>query len=142
MAWVVWCILLINLLMGISCYKFLKRYRRVIDCHTGMNVAMTASGTLGLVTGMILMYQFPVHYSMITIFTTLIAIVIGILFGALGDLQSIIAGASGGIMVGIMSPMIEAMADQPFILIIFITVLSLISFGFLCFSIKLLDKTS
>lgn len=115
-------------------YRYLYRIRNLIGYHLGMNLAMLSSGVMGIATGTVLGYAFPAHYTLITIAATAIAILIGAIFGALVDYQTLLSGVSGGLMAGIMGPMIGVIAD--FGLLIFCTVLVYASFGLLCFSVR------
>jgi hypothetical protein len=127
----------VTLIAGAYSYFFLARFREIISCHIGMNITMTVSGLLGVASGIVLVYQFPSIYTVVTIINTLVAIIIGILFGTLGDFQTVISGGISGMMAGIMGPMLGAMADKPFLLLAFITILSLFSFVVVCFSVSL-----
>ncbi|MED0678569.1 hypothetical protein P4S83_16045 [Aneurinibacillus thermoaerophilus] len=135
-----WLLLGVTLIAGTFFYFFLARFREMIGCHIGMNITMTVSGLLGIASGIVLAYQFPSIYTVVTIINTLIAVIIGVLFGSLGDFQTVISGGISGIMAGIMGPMLGAMADQPFLLLTFITILSLFSFAVVCFSISLEER--
>jgi MFS family permease len=131
-----WLLLGIILIAGAYSYLFLIRFREIIGCHIGMNITMAVS-VLGIATGIVLAYQFPSMYTVVTIINTLIAMIIGILFGALGDFQTVISGGISGMMAGIMGPMLGAMVDKPFLLLVFMTILSLFSFAIVCFSMSL-----
>jgi hypothetical protein len=135
-SWFLWVLLGVILIAGAYSYFFLTRFREMIGCHIGMNITMAVS-ILGVATGIVFAYQFPSNYTVITIINTLMAVMIGVLFGSLGDFQTVISGAISGIMAGIMGPMLGAMADQPFLLMIFITIVSLFSFVVVCFSVRL-----
>lgn len=99
-----------------------------------MNIAMTTSGVMGIAIGTVLGFAFPAHYTLITICTTVLAIGIGAIFGALVDYQTLLSGVSSGIMAGIMGPMIGVVADYG--LVAFCTILVYASFSLLCFSIR------
>jgi len=99
-----------------------------------MNLAMLSSGMMGIAIGTILGHAFPAHYTIVTIFSTFIAILIGAIFGALVDYQTLLSGISGGLMAGIMGPMIGVVAD--FGLITFCTILVYLTFALLCFSVR------
>lgn len=99
-----------------------------------MNIAMTSSGVMGIAIGTVLGYSFPSEYTLITIVTTFIAVLLGAIFGALVDYQTLLTGISSGLMAGIMGPMIGVVAD--FGLIAFCTVLVYSIFALLCFSIR------
>ncbi|MFY3790854.1 hypothetical protein ACOQFO_03955 [Ureibacillus sp. MALMAid1270] len=127
-------ILLSYVLVCVVSYMYLRKIRYQISYHLGMNVAMTSSGIIGISVGTLLVYGFPGHYSMITIFTTILAILIGVIFGALVDYQTLLSGVSGGIMSGLMGPMIGMAADLS--LVAFCTLLVYVSFALLCFSVR------
>jgi hypothetical protein len=137
MSWFLWLLLGVTLIAGVYSYFFLARFREIIGCHIGMNITMTVSGLFGIASGIVFTYQFPSIYTVVTIINTLIAVIIGVLFGALGDFQTVISGGISGVMAGIMGPMLGAMVDKPFLLMTFITILSLFSFAVICFSISL-----
>lgn len=115
-------------------FSFLKRVKNLIGYHLGMNIAMLSSGVIGISVGTVLGYAYPEHYTVITIVATLIAIIVGVLFGSLVDYQTLLSGVSGGMMAGIMGPMIGMVADLG--LLTFCTVLLYLSFGLLCFSVR------
>ncbi|WP_144061525.1 hypothetical protein [Bacillus sp. 1NLA3E] len=127
-------VLLSYLVVGAASYRYLYKIKQIIGYHFGMNIAMTSSMIMGIGVGTILGYQFPAYYTWITIITTIIAIFLGSLFGALVDYQTLITGVFSGIMSGIMGPMIGVMADLG--LIVFITILVFFTFGLLCFSVR------
>ncbi|WP_233549429.1 hypothetical protein [Lysinibacillus yapensis] len=121
-------------LVCVVSYLFLRKMRYLISYHLGMNLAMTASGIMGIAVGTLLGYAFPAHYTVITIFATILAMGIGALFGALVDYQTLLSGVSNGLMAGIMGPMIGVVADL--MLVTFCSLLVYIMFGLLCFSIR------
>ncbi|WCK55994.1 hypothetical protein PP175_08790 [Aneurinibacillus sp. Ricciae_BoGa-3] len=137
-----WGIFVINFITGFFAYLSLTKHKKVIECHTGMNIAMTATGVLGLIIGITLAIQFPNYYTSITIVSTFLCIIVGIFFGTLGDLQTIVAGISSGIMMGFMSPMIGAMTPSPIVLLLFTTLICVLSFWLLCYSVKIVAKMS
>lgn len=136
MYWFLWGVLVSYYVAGSATYLYLYKYRRLISYHFGMNMAMTASGVIGLATGIVLGHQMPHHYTFITIGTILLAVLMGILFGAMVDYQTVLTGVSTGIMAGLMGPMIGAMADQPMAIILFSTLLVYGSLALLCYSIR------
>jgi hypothetical protein len=140
MSWFLWLLLGVNLIAGACSYLFLTRFREIIGCHIGMNITMAVTGLLGTATGIVLAYQFPSSYTVVTIINIIVTVIIGVLFGMLGDFQTIISGGISGFMAGIMGPMLGAMADRPFLLLIFITVFSLFSFAVVCFSMNLEEE--
>ncbi len=115
----------IILLAGVYVYLFNRRTR--IGFQLGMNVATMAGGFVAVVTGVILIYQFPFHYVVITIVSTIVGMFVGALFGALFDYQTLLTGYANGLMMGIMSPMIGAAAKNSVPFLIFIEVLFIFS---------------
>ena len=115
-------------------YSVLLKVKYLISYHLGMNIAMTSSGVMGIAVGTVLGFAFPAHYTEITIITTLLAIIIGAIFGALVDYQTLLSGVSMGLMAGIMGPMIGVVADLG--LIAFCTILLYSMFALLCFSVR------
>ena len=83
-------ILLSYFLVCAVSYLFLRKIRYQISYHLGMNVAMTSSGIMGIAVGTLLVYGFPGHYALITIISTIVAILIGVIFGALVDYQTLL----------------------------------------------------
>lgn len=115
-------------------YLYLRKTKYLISYHLGMNLAMTSSGVMGIAVGTLLGYAFPAHYALMTILATLLAMGVGAVFGALVDYQTLLSGVSGGLMAGIMGPMIGVIADLS--LVTFCSLLVYFMFGLLCFSIR------
>lgn len=129
--WVLFCSYFV---MAAVSYIYLRKSRNLISYHFGMNIAMTASGVMGLSCGIVLGYQFPLYYSEIIFLTLVIAIVIGALFGSLVDYQTMITGVSSGIMSGVMGPMLGVAAGLSMLVIA--TVLVFLGFALLCYSLR------
>lgn len=131
-----WFVLYGNFLIAGMVYRHLYKSRKLVGYHLGMNIAMTPSGVVSLVTGLILIQQFPAHYATVTIITTTVGIVIGVIFGAMVDYQTLLMGFSGGIMSGIMAPMIGDMSGNSLYLIVYAELLLIVSFVMLYYSIR------
>ncbi|MFP7225948.1 hypothetical protein SFC42_22940, partial [Priestia filamentosa] len=97
-------LLCVNLLLTGSAYLFLFKVRKLIGFQLGMNISNLAGGFFAIVTGIILIYQFPLHFVPITIITTVIGMVVGALFGGLFDYQTLLTGMINGLMMGVMAP--------------------------------------
>ncbi|PWA09736.1 hypothetical protein DCC39_12270 [Pueribacillus theae] len=124
------------LAVGIA-YIYLLKIRRRIGFHTVMNSATITGGFLAVVTGVILIYQFPLHYVLVTIVTTVVGMGAGALFGGLFDFKTLITGYTNGLMMGLMSPMIGAVAKNSTLFLLFIEVLFIFSiFLVICSSRK------
>jgi hypothetical protein len=109
-----------NILFVTLAYMYLFRIRKLVGFQLGMNISNMAGGFIAIVTGVILIYQFPLKFAVVTIITTLIGMIVGALFGALFDYQTLLTGYGNGLMMGIMSPMIGAAAKGNFIFLTFL----------------------
>lgn len=131
---IIWIMFFSYFVIAAVAYIYLRKSRYLISYHFGMNIAMTSSGVMGISCGTVLAHQFPLYYSGVTIAATLIAMLIGIWFGSLVDYQTLLTGASSGIMAGVMGPMLGVAADL--VLLVFVTLLVFLSFALLCFSLR------
>ncbi|WP_239454290.1 hypothetical protein [Bacillus suaedaesalsae] len=84
---------------------------------------MMAGGFFSISAGVILIYQYPLKFVYVTIGTTVIGMVIGAIFGSLFDYQTLLTGYINGLMMGVMAPMIGAVAQNNLIFLGFIEVL-------------------
>ncbi|WP_102027563.1 hypothetical protein [Salirhabdus sp. Marseille-P4669] len=116
-----------NMLLMFVTYLFLYRIRKLIGFQLGMNMSMIAGGFLAIVTGVILIYQYPFHFAIVTIVTTVIGFTVGALFGALFDYQTMLTGYATGLMMGIMSPMVGAAAKNSMLFLYFIEIIFILS---------------
>lgn len=125
-----------NFLIAFISYMYLYKRRKLIGFHLGMNIAMIAGGGLALGTGILLIYQFPLHYMEITIAATVTGMLVGGLFGGLFDYQTLLTGYINGLLMGIMAPMVGAAASDSFIFILFVEVFIMGSFSLVLVSSK------
>lgn len=116
-----------NILVLTLIYMYLFRIRKLIGFQLGMNISNMVGGFLAIVTGVILIYQFPLKFVLVTVITTLIGMIVGGLFGGLFDYQTLLTGYSNGLMMGIMSPMIGAAAQGNLIFLTFLEAIFLAS---------------
>lgn len=119
-----------NVLFTALLYVYLKSKRELFHRQDGANIATVAGGFIALLCGVILMYQFPFHFVVVTIITTLIGMITGASFGALFHYEALLTGYSHGMMLGIMSPMIGAAAKNSLVFLIFLEICFLFSFAF------------
>lgn len=110
-------LLYINFVVIIALYFYIFRCRKLIGFQLGMNIAIVAGGMMALISGVLLIFQYPFHFTVITIISTLIGIGVGGLFGALFDYQTFLTGFSNGLMLGLMSPMIGSILTDQFLFI-------------------------
>ena len=125
-----------NFFIAFITYVFLFKRRKLIGFHLGMNIAMIAGGGLAILTGVVLIYRFPLHYLEITIASTLIGMIVGSVFGGMFDYQTLLTGYMNGLLMGIMAPMIGAAASDSLLFILFLEVFILGSFFLLMLSSK------
>ncbi len=109
-----------NFLLLVLTYMYLFHIRKLIGFQLGMNITNIASGFLAIVTGVILIYQFPLQFMIVTIVTTILGIIVGVLFGGLFDYQTLLTGYGNGLMMGLMAPMIGAVAKNSLIFLTFL----------------------
>ncbi|WP_213421515.1 hypothetical protein [Bhargavaea massiliensis] len=106
-------ILYTNLVLFALLYVYVHRRRRLIGFHLGMNIAMALGGLVGLSAGIFLIFQYPFHFTAITIVAALGGMGGGALFGALFDYQTMLTGLINGMMMGMMAPMLGAILTDP-----------------------------
>ncbi|WP_251032180.1 hypothetical protein [Mesobacillus foraminis] len=114
-----------NLVLAILVFFYLHRRRKLIGFHLGMNIAMVVGGGLAILTGVILITLYPLHFMEVTVLSVLTGILAGSIFGALFDYQTLLTGYINGLMMGIMAPMVGAAASES---MVFIVVLQLFIF--------------
>lgn len=116
-----------NFFLATILYLYLFKVRKLIGFQLGMNIAMVIGGMVAIASGILLISQFPFHYTEVTIASTLIGMIIGAIFGAMFDYQTFLTGFTNGLMMGIMAPMIGAVVDSNESFIIFIECLLVVS---------------
>nr|MBA5586556.1 hypothetical protein [Anaerobacillus isosaccharinicus]QOY38710.1 hypothetical protein AWH56_021285 [Anaerobacillus isosaccharinicus] len=109
-----------NMVVIVLLYVYLYKIRKLIGFQLGMNISMLIGGFGAIVTGVILIYQFPLKFVTITVITTLVGMVIGALFGGLFDYQTLLTGYINGLLMGIMAPMIGATARNSLLFLTFL----------------------
>lgn len=109
-----------NFVVALLLYIFIFQRRKVMDLQLGINISIVAGGMIALTTGVLLIFQYPFHYTLITIIATLLGIGVGGVFGALFDYQTFLTGLVNGLMLGLMAPMIGAIITDQILFIIVI----------------------
>ncbi|WP_231687683.1 hypothetical protein [Bacillus sp. CHD6a] len=120
-----------NIMITLLVYFYVFRIRKLIGFQLGMNLSTLVGGFLAIISGVVLIYQFPLMYVWITMITTLIGMIFGALVGGLFDYQTLLTGYVNGMMMGIMAPMVGAAAKGDPVFLVFlegIFVFSLILF--------------
>jgi hypothetical protein len=105
----------INILLIGFVFVYIFRMRKLIGFQLGMTISMVAGGFFAFTTGVIFIYVFPFHFLAVTIAATLLGMGVGSLFGSLFDYQTLLSGYSNGLMMGLMSPMVGAVAKNSFL---------------------------
>lgn len=125
-----------NFIVAFICYIYLFNRRKLIGFHLGMNIAMVTGGGLAILTGVLLINRFPLHYLEITIATTLTGMIVGSLFGGMFDYQTLLTGYINGLLMGIMAPMVGAATSDSIIFILSLEIFIIGSFSMLLVSSK------
>ncbi|WP_083256142.1 hypothetical protein [Domibacillus iocasae] len=103
----------LDIFLYVCFFIYLSRKRKLIGFQLGMNISQVMGGMAALLSGIVLILEFPFHFTLITIVSTMIGVLTGALFGLLFDYQTFITGLTNGMMVGLMSPMIGTVLDAP-----------------------------
>ncbi|OMP66997.1 hypothetical protein [Domibacillus epiphyticus] len=109
-----------DICMCIGFYIYVFRKKKLIGFQLGMNISNVMGGMTALLSGIVLIWQFPFHFTAITILSALTGALTGALFGLLFDYQTFITGLTNGLMIGIMSPMLGAVLEVPFLFLLFL----------------------
>lgn len=107
-------------------FAYLRKKKKLIGFQLGMNISIVMGGMVALLSGVLLIQQYPFHFTWITIISTLSGMMTGAFYGILFDYQTFVTGLTNGVLVGVMSPMIGTVIDMPFIFICFIHVVFVI----------------
>ena len=126
-----------NFIIALISYIYLFHRRKLIGFHLGMNIAMVSGGGLAILTGVLLINRFPLHYLEITIAATLVGMIVGSLFGGMFDYQTLLTGYINGLLMGIMAPMIGAAASDSIFFILSLEIFIIGSFFMIMISSKL-----
>ncbi|RFU64612.1 hypothetical protein [Bacillus sp. V59.32b] len=126
----------LNILLIVFVFAYLFRIRKLIGFQLGMTISMVTGGFFAFTTGVIFIYLYPFHFLAITIAATLAGMAVGSLFGGLFDYQTLLSGYSNGLMMGIMAPMVGAVAKNSVYFLSFTECLFFVSMLFILFSAK------
>ena len=129
-------LLFLNFIILACVYLYLMKVRKLIGFQLGMNISIMTGGFFSIITGVILIYQYPLKFVMVTIVTRGAGMLIGAAFGALFDYQTILTGYINGLMIGIMAPMVGAVAKDSYLFLGLIEVVFLATIILLSFSAR------
>lgn len=119
----IFLLLYINSCVVLGFYFYVRKVKKLIGFQLGMNISMVMAGMVAFSFGLLLILQYPFHFTLVTIFTTLVGLIVGALFGFLFDYQTAITGLTNGLMIGLMAPMIGTVVEKPFMFVWFTQVL-------------------
>ena len=117
-------------------YLFLCKIKKLIGFQLGMNISIVMGGMIALLSGVLLILQFPFHFTLVTVISTLAGLLTGALYGLLFDYQTFVTGLTNGIIIGLMSPMIGTVIEMPSLFIWFIHGFLVLSLFTIFISIK------
>lgn len=125
-----------NIVLMILTYLYIYRGRKLIGFQLGMNIAIIVGGMFAITSGVILIYQFPLHFVTVTVISTFVGMIVGSSFGGLFDYQTLLTGYINGLMMGVMAPMVGAAAKNSFSFLLMLECIFLLSLYFVMSSIK------
>lgn len=117
-------------------YIYLRRIKKLIGFQLGMNISVVMGGMTSLTFGVLLILQFPFHFTLITIISTLAGMMAGASFGLLFDYQTFVTGLTNGMLIGLMSPMIGTVIEMPTVFVWFMHIFLVLSLITIIISIK------
>ncbi|MCZ8536310.1 hypothetical protein M9R32_03745 [Paenisporosarcina quisquiliarum] len=94
-------------------YFYIRKFKKLIGFQLGMNISVAMGGMAALLTGVLLLQQYPFHFTLITLISTTVGLMVGALFGLLFDYQTFVTGLTNGAFIGLMSPMIGTVVEMP-----------------------------
>lgn len=103
----------VDLLLVLFFYLYLRKRKERISYTLGMTSSMAVGGLIALLTGILLILQFPFHFTYITMFSAFSGGIVGAFYGRLVDEGLFVLGLTNGIMIGLMAPMIGTVIEMP-----------------------------
>jgi hypothetical protein len=107
------CILITNIFIVTIVFVRLFNRRKVFQDRFAMIMAATISGTISFSLALVIYFLIPSGLAVISLITTAVGGFIGICFGSLVKLQSVLSGLFHGIVGGIMGTMLGAVIEDP-----------------------------
>lgn len=126
----------VDICIFLGFYLYLRRIKKLIGFQLGMNISIVMGGMIALLSGVLLILQYPFHFTLVTVISTLAGLLTGALFGLLFDYQTFVTGLTNGIIIGLMSPMIGTVIEMPSLFIWFIQGFFVLSLFTIFISIK------
>jgi hypothetical protein len=126
----------VDICISLGFYLYLREIKKLIGFQLGMNISIVMGGMIALLSGVLLILQYPFHFTLVTVISTLSGLLTGALFGRLFDYQTFVTGLTNGIILGLMSPMIGTVIEMPSLFIWFIHGFFVLSLFTIFISIK------
>jgi len=126
----------VDICVFLGFYLYLRRIKKLIGFQLGMNSSIVMGGMVALLSGVLLILQFPFHFTLVTVISTLAGLFAGALVGLLFDYQTFVTGLTNGIIIGLMAPMIGTVIEMPSLFIWFIHSFFVLSLFTIFISIK------
>jgi len=117
--WMVVLLMYVDIWIALVFYGYLRSVKKLIGFQLGMNISVVMGGMTALLSGVLLIQQYPFHFTLVTVISTLAGLASGALFGLLFDYQTFVTGLTNGVIVGLMSPMIGTVIEMPALFIWF-----------------------
>ncbi|WP_046175728.1 hypothetical protein [Domibacillus indicus] len=129
-------LLTIDVLFYIGAFVYAFNKKKLIGIQLGMNISQIMGGTAALLSGIVLISEFPFHFTVVTFISAVIGILAGTLFGLLFDYQTALTGVTNGFMMGLMSPMLGSIINTSSLVIWFVHVVFFSCLLFIMISIQ------
>lgn len=120
----------------IGAYLHIRTFKKLIGFHLGMNISNVMGGMAAMLAGVLLIQQFPFHFTWITLVSTLIGLLVGAAFGLLFDYQTFVTGLTNGAIVGLMAPMIGTVIEMQLLFVWFVHGLFVLLLYYIYISIR------
>ncbi|MFS0577111.1 hypothetical protein AB1K83_15845 [Sporosarcina sp. 179-K 3D1 HS] len=132
----IWLFIYLDSCLVFGFYLYVRNIKKRIGFQLGMNMSMVMGGMMAMLSGVLLILQFPFHFTYITMLSSLIGMGTGAIFGLLFDYQTFVTGLTNGAIVGLMAPMIGTVIEMPGIFVWSLHILFAISLVVILSSIK------
>ena len=129
-------LLYVDVCISIGAYLHIRKFKKLIGFQLGMNISNVMGGMTAMLVGVLLILQFPFHFTWVTLVSTLIGLSVGAAFGLLFDYQTFVTGMANGVIVGVMAPMIGTVLEMQMLFVWFIHGLFVLLLYYIYISIR------
>lgn len=95
------CLLVGNYVITFYCYHRLKHVKTLIDTRFAMTIALTGTGMVSVITGMLFFFLLQQFYFAIVV-SALLGMIVGFTFGSIVNLNAFYIGGITGFIQGTM----------------------------------------